>query len=434
MTCSCDAIIIGAGIIGTCIAFELSKKGYKTLNIDINPAVGYGSTSSSLAVLRSYYSTTHASALAYESWHIWRKWRDYVGDNIESDLIKYHPTGSLLYKTVGNNSLEHLPVIMDAIGCPYEHLNAAQIKQRLPIVNTQRFEPVKKIDDDGFAEPTGKELIGALYFPDSGYINDPQLATQNVKEAAQALGAQFRFNAQVVEIAQQYDRVCGVVMDNGTEISAPVVINVAGPHSSKVNGLAGVGDNTLIKTRAARQEVASIKAPEGFDYEHLGPFCADDDVGTYSRPDTGNQMLIGTVSPACDDTDWVDADIYETNISDQITTQVMRQAQRYNGLQIPASINGIVALYDVSDDWSPIYDKSDLPGYFMAIGTSGNQFKNAPLAGKIMTKIIEACQSGNDHDLSPGEFHLENINWTLPLEIFSRNRKINTQSSLNVLG
>ena len=93
MAYSCDVIIIGAGIIGTCIAFELSKKGYKTLNIDKNPAVGYGSTSSSLAVLRSYYSTTHASALAYEGWHIWRNWRDYVGDNIESDLIKYHPTG-----------------------------------------------------------------------------------------------------------------------------------------------------------------------------------------------------------------------------------------------------------------------------------------------------------------------------------------------------
>ena len=70
---------------------------------------------------------------------------------------------------------------------------------------------------------------------------------------------------------------------------------------------------------------------------HLGPFCADDDVGTYSRPETGNHMLIGTVSPACDDTDWVDADIYETNISDQVTTQVMRQAQRYSELQIPSS-------------------------------------------------------------------------------------------------
>ena len=31
---SYDTIIIGAGIIGCCVAFELAKKGYKTLNID----------------------------------------------------------------------------------------------------------------------------------------------------------------------------------------------------------------------------------------------------------------------------------------------------------------------------------------------------------------------------------------------------------------
>jgi len=32
-----DAIIIGAGVIGACVAFELSKKGYKTLSIDKGP-------------------------------------------------------------------------------------------------------------------------------------------------------------------------------------------------------------------------------------------------------------------------------------------------------------------------------------------------------------------------------------------------------------
>jgi len=429
-----DAIIIGAGIIGTCVAFELCKKGYKTLNIDKNPTVGYGSTSSSLAVLRSYYSTTHASALAYEGWHIWQNWSDYVGNNIDSELVKYHATGSLLYKTAGNNQLAHLPAIMDAIGYPYEHLNATQIKQRLPIVDIHRYEPVKKIDDEKFAEPTGDEIFGAMYFPDSGYINDPQLATQNVKEAAMAVAAKFLFNTQVIEITQRDGRARGVKLVDGSQIVAPIVVNVAGPHSGKINALAGIGANTLIKTRPVRQEVASLKAPDGFDYENLGPFCADDDVGTYSRPETGNRMLIGTVSPPCDETDWVDADNFNTSISDQITTQIMRQAQRYSGLQIPSSVNGIVALYDVSDDWSPIYDKSDLPGYYMAIGTSGNQFKNAPLAGKIMTQIIEACQSGVDHDKTPGEIHLNEINWTLPLEKFSRNRKPNANSSFSVLG
>ncbi len=434
-----DVVIIGAGIIGTCIAYELSKKGFKTLNTDKNPAVGYGSTSSSCAVIRTFYSTTDASALAYEGWHYWRNWQDYVGSDIESPLINYRNCGCLLYKTESNNKLAGVPAIMDAIKCPYEHLTAGQIRQRLPIVDTQRFEPVKKVENEGFAEPTGPEIYGGIFFPVGGYVNDPQLATVNVKEAAVRHGAQFLFNAKIVEISQNKGRVCGVVLGDGTEIKADIVINVAGPHSSKINKMAGIGGKTAIKTRPLKQEVANVAAPQGFDYENDGPMCADDDVGTYSRPESGNHMLIGTVSPACDDnacddSAWVDADDFDGNISEQIVTQVMRQAQRYSGLQIPSSISGIAALYDVSDDWNPIYDKSDLPGYYMAIGTSGNQFKNAPLVGKIMTAIIQANETGIDHDLQPGKFHLKNVDWTLPLEMFSRNRQINADSSFSVLG
>ena len=50
MAKSYDAIIIGAGIIGACTAFELAKKGWKTLNIDKLPEAGYGSTSGSCIV------------------------------------------------------------------------------------------------------------------------------------------------------------------------------------------------------------------------------------------------------------------------------------------------------------------------------------------------------------------------------------------------
>ena len=42
-----DAVVIGAGVIGAAVAFELSKRGYKTLNIDKLPASGYGPTSNS---------------------------------------------------------------------------------------------------------------------------------------------------------------------------------------------------------------------------------------------------------------------------------------------------------------------------------------------------------------------------------------------------
>ena len=70
-------------------------------------------------------------------------------------------------------------------------------------------------------------------------------------------------------------------------------------------------------------------------------------------------------------------------------------------LRIPNERKGIVDLYDVSDDWIPIYDRSDLDGFYMAIGTSGNQFKNAPVVGHLMAELIDRVEHGHDHDDEP---------------------------------
>ena len=52
-----DVVIIGAGIIGANLGFEMSKAGYSTLNIDKLPAAGSGSTANSCAIVRTHYST-----------------------------------------------------------------------------------------------------------------------------------------------------------------------------------------------------------------------------------------------------------------------------------------------------------------------------------------------------------------------------------------
>ncbi|MCG8376436.1 MAG: FAD-binding oxidoreductase, partial [Chlorobiales bacterium] len=77
----CDAIIIGAGVIGAAIGFELAKKGYQTLNLDFNPTSGYGSTSASCAIVRAHYSTEDGVAMAYEGFKYWLDWENYL-DNV----------------------------------------------------------------------------------------------------------------------------------------------------------------------------------------------------------------------------------------------------------------------------------------------------------------------------------------------------------------
>ena len=112
----------------------------------------------------------------------------------------------------------------------------------------------------------------------------------------------------------------------------------------------------------------------------------------------------------------------------------MRLAQRIPDLKIPTKLKGVVELYDVSDDWIPIYDKSSLPGFYMAIGTSGNQFKNAPIVGEMMADLITTCETGHDHDANPVTFHLKNIDRTISMGFYSRKREVNQQSSFSVRG
>lgn len=146
-------------------------------------------------------------------------------------------------------------------------------------------------------------------------------------------------------------------------------------------------------------------------------------------------MLIGSEDPECDPLEWVDdPDNYNKNFTNQWTTMVMREAQRVQGLPIPNQMQGVVDLYDCTDDWIPIYDKSDLPGYYMAVGTSGNQYKNAPVVGKMMSELIEACEKGLDHDQQPFQFHLTYIDRSFNVGFYSRLREINPDSSFSVIG
>ena len=62
-------------------------------------------------------------------------------------------------------------------------------------------------DDPAFwDDPIGK-LPGALYTPDAGYVSDPQLAAQNLADAATAGGAVFRFRSEVTSIRSADGRI-----------------------------------------------------------------------------------------------------------------------------------------------------------------------------------------------------------------------------------
>ena len=430
-----DAIIIGAGIIGVCTGLELARRGCRTLNVDRQSAAGSGSTSSTCAIIRFHYSTPEGCAMARESYFHWLDWGRYLGVPDEMGLAKYVNTGCLVVKNDGNHDLVRVMAVLDELHVAYEDLSAEGVAARFPWIDTRAYGPPVSTDDERFGEPAGGHIRGAVYIPESGYVDDPTLACHNVQRACEARGGEFRFGADVAEILKEGGRAAGVRLADGSTIRAPVVVNVGGPHSAIINGMAGVLDGMNIRTRPLKKEVCYVPAPAGMDYHQIAPLISDGDVGCYSRPTTGNQVLVGSQDPECDALEWVDdPDDYNTGFTRQWETQVMREAQRVKGLGIPGQTGGLVGLYDVSDDWIPIYDKSDLPGFYMAVGTSGNQFKNAPVVGRLMAELIERVEGGHDHDGEPLTMPLMYTRRTCDIGFFSRLRQLNRDSSYTVIG
>ncbi len=435
---SYDAIIIGAGVIGAAVGYELAKTGKRTLNIDKLPTAGYGSTSNSCAIIRFSYSTYDGVAMAWEGQHYWANWSEYLGGEVdERGLIDFVQCGTALLKKAGGGSHhEKVVPLLTELNIPFEDWSTEELLQRFPALDAAVFGPPKRPDDPEFwADPT-EQLIGAVWTPDAGYISDPQLSTHNLQRAAENVGGEFRFNTEVAAINQEARRVTGVTLSTGEVVEAPIVVNVAGPHSFVINRMAGLEGTMNITTKALRHEVHHVASPPGVNYGTTGCHVQDGDTGIYFRPESGNNILIGSEDPECDPQEWIDdPDDYNREITpEQWEAQVLRLARRMPDLGVPNTKRGVVDLYDVADDWIPIYDKTDLGGFYVAIGTSGNQYKNAGVAAACMAELIDAVESGHDHDADPITVTGRYTGLAINMGAFSRNREINPNSSFSVNG
>ena len=257
--------------------------------------------------------------------------------------------------------------------------------------------------------------------------------------AAQAQGAEFCFNRSIQEIRRDDKKVHGVTLDDGRELDAPIVVNAAGGFSFVVSRMAGVDKEMKIQTRALRKQVTTIPAPEGMDYEQTGFHISDPDNGSYIIPHPNNHMMVGSVDPACDPKEWIEdpADFNRDIDQDQWLAQVSRVVRKVQGARIPEKKSGYADLYDVTDDWLPIYDRSNLKGFYMAIGTSGNQFKTAPVVGLCMAELIDHCEKDGqhqDHDIEPISVTTYYRQYQLNMGIYSRLRTLNADSSYSVYG
>ena len=449
-------VVIGSGVIGSSIALQLTRREHNITVIDRNQGPGLGSTSASSAVVRFNYSTFDAVVLSWESYFHWIDWKALI-DGTHNYSKNPNPDSRPHYAVMEDRGYVMLDVpvlphdrtmkLFDQAGIPYEIWDSKTLAERVRGIDVGKYWPNKPVKSDEFWHDA-TEVLGGIFSKYGGYVTDPLLASENLAFAAKREGCEFLYRTAVINIKKSSDgRVRGVEVqdfdpEKKTLISSPsrtieadVIVNVAGPWSTLINRMAGAGSDFTVGLKPMRQEVHQISTPKDL---LPGPIIGDLDLGTYLRSAPGGITLVGGTEPECDPMYWVEPDkVDEVNMTRTVEvfeSQAYRFARRFPAAQIPSSPTGVVGVYDVSSDWTPIYDKTDVPGFYVAIGTSGNQFKNAPGVGFIMAELIEKVETGVDHDKDPVTYNCIKTKHSINLATFSRKRERNAESSGTVMG
>ena len=192
-----DVIIIGTGVIGTATAFELAKRGYKTLSIDRNTVSGQGSTAGSCAIIRMHYSTFDGTAFAWEGYHYWRDWAEYLGLPASETLAQFKQCGCLVMKTPENDFMGKHLENSRALDIPVEEWSPEEItarldrhKRRLDLVGDPTARRVDELvpDDTGMVVDA-KIPRGAITQPNTqkiGHHHHAQIPGQRPRSGLQS--------------------------------------------------------------------------------------------------------------------------------------------------------------------------------------------------------------------------------------------------------
>src|SRR5512145_1167711 len=130
-----DAIVIGAGVMGASITYNLAVRGLKVLILE-RQSVGVGATGASSGLVRMHYDIEVDSALAWQSFQFFRNWRERIGGE-----CGFHKTGFLQIVAPDKNEQLRANVAMHKrIGIITDVVAADDVKRIAPMIKTGDFE------------------------------------------------------------------------------------------------------------------------------------------------------------------------------------------------------------------------------------------------------------------------------------------------------
>ena len=387
-----DVVIIGAGIIGLSTAFQLVRRSsLKVVVLEKGSALGEGSTGASSAVCRFRYSRPEMVELARDGIAAYRNWADYL--EMAEPRARFHHEG-VLWLADGKTDWSAERDRLVALGIRSEVLHDEDVSNRFPAMNPCRFAPNLETVAGHECGEGGKHLFEV----DGGYF-DPVDALQDMIDALRSRGVAVRFDSEVARIKASDGEVLGVEFAGGDRISAPVVVNAAGPWCNHLFEDAGLDIGwPLAPTRI---QVVHIDRPASLQ-GHI-PVTIDAAAGIYFRTQNrGQQIIVSTVREEDEREEVAEPDHFARFVDEDFERAKLYALQH----RLPAlgirNVRGYSGLYTVNRaDVHPIVGETAIKGLYAANGCSGHGFKLAPALGALLARQIAGDAATFDTRVSP---------------------------------
>jgi sarcosine oxidase subunit beta len=351
--------------MGTSTAYHLALKGCEgVLLLERQPFFGMEATGKCAGGIRYQFGTEINVRLSLHSLPMLDRFEEELGQPIDLRTCGY-----LFLLT----SEEDAAVFRDNVAM-----------QRRLGADTRWVEPEEIAELAPLIDLAG--VLGGTFGPHDG-LADPNSVVQGYVSRARGLGARLLNEVTVTDVQVTGGRVCGVVTDRG-EVSAPVVVNAAGPWAGEVGRMAGV-EIPIVPVR--RQIVVTGPIPEvPPDF----PFVIDFAPSLYFHRE-GEGILTGMSNP--------DEPVGFDQSVDQEWELVHLEAamNRMPVLERAGLASHWAGLYEVSPDAHPILGRiPQVEGFYCIGGFSGHGFMHGPICGLL---LAEEVLDGQAHtiDISP---------------------------------
>lgn len=350
-----DYVVIGAGVMGTSIAYHLAQRRAGRVIVLDKDHVGRGASGRSSALIRMHYTFAPEVQLAVKSLEMFQNWAEITGQPGD-----FRPVGFVQLVPAKDVGLLKSNVEMQRrCGVKVDLLNADELHD---------IEPDWYVDD----------VVAAAYEPESGYGDGAGVANDFLAKARE-WGVEYRPRTRVTHLLIQGDRITGVATDRG-EIEASVVIAATGQWSKDLFTQAHI--NLPIQTEY--HEVAILKNPLGM--KGAGSACIDYTLNVYFRSEGRDKTLVGAFSG---ERDVNPEDFPQKPSLDSLAALAEIACNRIPRLQNAELVRGITGVYDLTPDYRALLGEAPgVHGLYLAAGFSGMGFKISPAIGLVMSELI----------------------------------------------